>query len=194
MIKTLHPNIDNPKVWQNFKAGDVEAFNQIYKHNYKLLYNYGYNIFADKDFIKDNLQELFFEIWRDKANLGDVKSIKFYLIVSFRRKVLYNLNKQRKVLRKNVDYSQHTLEPYNESYEQDLIERHMEKVQHRYITQIIQTLPERQKEAIYLKFYQDLSYQEIMEVMSLKYQTVRDLIYKALKTLRKRAAFEKIAL
>jgi len=194
MIKTLPQQIDDPKVWQEFKAGNIRAFNQIYNQYYKIIYNYGYNIFADKDFIKDNLQELFFEIWRDKANLGDVKSIKFYLLISFRRKVLYNLNKQRKALKKNVDYTQQELEPYNESYEQGLIDRHLQKVQHQYITQIIQTLPERQKEAIYLKFYQDLSYQEIMEVMSLKYQTVRDLIYKALKTLRKRAAFEKIAL
>lgn len=193
MTKSLPTDLPDNKLWQEFKKGNIEAFNLIYKKNFKLLFSYGYNIFADKDFIKDNLQELLFEIWRDKKNLGDVRSIKVYLLISFRRKVLYNLNKHRKILQKDNDLK-NQYQTYSSPYEETLIEHQRTAAQSAYVKQLLEQLPARQKEAIFLRYYQDLPYDEIMKIMSLKYQTVRDLIYKAIKSLRLKTSQEKITL
>ena len=184
--------LDDLGLWQSFKKGNIAAFNLIYKRNYRSLYNYGYSIFPDKEFVKDNLQELLFEIWRDKKNLGDVKSIKVYLIISFRRKLLYNLNKNRKQIRKNEEMINEN--NYSESHEDIMIQRQQEKMQSDYVDQLLAELPSRQKEAIHLRYFQELPYEEIMSIMQLKYQTVRDLIYKAIKTLRKKTKVEKAIL
>ena len=50
----------------------------------------------------------------------------------------------------------------------------------------IEQLSNRQKEIIYLKFYNGLSYEEISAVTQLKYQSVRNLFSVALKELRKK--------
>ena len=45
-------------------------------------------------------------------------------------------------------------------------------------------LPERQKEAIYLKYYNNLSGQEIADIMNINHQSVRSTLAKALNNLR----------
>ena len=46
-------------------------------------------------------------------------------------------------------------------------------------------LSKRQKEAVYLKYYSGLDYEDIGEVMDINYQSTRNLIFNALKSLRK---------
>ena len=52
------------------------------------------------------------------------------------------------------------------------------------ITQALNQLSKRQKEAIYLKFYTEMDYQQIAEIMQLNYQSVRNLVHASLKKLR----------
>jgi RNA polymerase sigma-70 factor (ECF subfamily) len=46
-------------------------------------------------------------------------------------------------------------------------------------------LSPRQREIIYLKFHQNLSYDEISEIMHINYQAARNLIYQSIKMLKK---------
>lgn len=46
------------------------------------------------------------------------------------------------------------------------------------------TLSPRQKEAIYLKFVSNLSYEEISKVMQMNYQSARNLVFRGLEKLR----------
>ena len=46
-------------------------------------------------------------------------------------------------------------------------------------------LSKRQREALYLRFFDGFSYERIAEVMSLNTQSIRNLIFNALKVLRK---------
>jgi RNA polymerase sigma factor (sigma-70 family) len=45
-------------------------------------------------------------------------------------------------------------------------------------------LSNRQKEIIYLKYYQNLSYEEVSEIMNINYQVARNLLYQAIKSLK----------
>ncbi|GAA4457017.1 sigma-70 family RNA polymerase sigma factor [Nibrella saemangeumensis] len=176
---------DDVLLWKRFKEGSQEAFSRIYFAHYRTLYNYGYNLFADRDFLKDTLQEFFLDLWQDREHLADVQSVRFYLLVSIRRKILYNLKKHRREPLFSVDdeAENYTSAPSPES---DLILEETEQHTHSELTKELNRLPLRQKEAIYLKYFQDLSYPEITEVMQLQYQTVRDLIYKGIKNLREK--------
>jgi RNA polymerase sigma factor (sigma-70 family) len=49
---------------------------------------------------------------------------------------------------------------------------------------LLNKLPKRQKEIIYLRFYQDLEVSEIVEIMEINAQSVYNLIHKALANLR----------
>src|SRR5690625_7520840 len=45
-------------------------------------------------------------------------------------------------------------------------------------------LPERQKEVLFLKYYNGMSYDEIEEILAINYQSIRNHIYRALQKLR----------
>ena len=49
---------------------------------------------------------------------------------------------------------------------------------------LLNKLPPRQKEVLYLLFYQDMSYEDIATVMQMNYQSARNLVHRALKLLR----------
>ena len=46
-------------------------------------------------------------------------------------------------------------------------------------------LTNRQKEIVYLKFYQNLGYDEISEIMNINYQVARNLLHQAVKAMKK---------
>ena len=46
-------------------------------------------------------------------------------------------------------------------------------------------LTKRQKEIIYLRFYEGLSYDEIETIVQVNYQTIRNCVYEAIKVLKK---------
>jgi RNA polymerase sigma factor (sigma-70 family) len=45
-------------------------------------------------------------------------------------------------------------------------------------------LSRRQQEIVYLRFFQNLSYEEISDVMDINYQVARNLLYQSIKALR----------
>ena len=52
------------------------------------------------------------------------------------------------------------------------------------ITELLNQLPKRQKEVIYLHYFEDMDYNQIAEIMSINYQSVLNLTQKALQKLR----------
>ena len=53
------------------------------------------------------------------------------------------------------------------------------------VLQALDQLSNRQKEIIYLKFYQELNYDEVSEIMNINYQAARNLLYQSIKSLKK---------
>ena len=161
--------------------GDMKAFETIYHRFYRRLYNYGYTIFADKEVIKDCLHELFLELWERRSRLSEVGNIHYYLLVSFRRRIIHSLNS-----RKRFDQAMASEPPeLSESSAEDrFIESERQFIFSARFRATFRKLPLRRREAIYLRYYQRLSYSQISETMEIQYQTVRDLISKGIKTLR----------
>lgn len=81
-VSTIHDGED-AIVWEKFKSGKQAAFVYIYNTYFQMLMNIGCQLTKDKSLVKDCIQDLFIELISRRSNLGDVKSIKLYLIKSF---------------------------------------------------------------------------------------------------------------
>jgi RNA polymerase sigma factor (sigma-70 family) len=64
------------------------------------------------------------------------------------------------------------------------VEKETEASLHSKLASLLNELPARQKEAIYLRYYEDMEYKQIAEIMNVNYQSVLNLIQKALNKLR----------
>jgi RNA polymerase sigma factor (sigma-70 family) len=169
-------------LWMSFKQGNKAAFAKIFKKYYSDLFYYGVKLVSDEDLVKDELQELFADLWNKRQNLSDITHIKAYLIKSFRRKVLKTISNNRKISIVEIDETQEI--EFQMSIEDLMIKNEQDNIDLNQLRTSIESLNKTQKEIIYLKFYNDLDYQDIAEITGLKYQSIRNSMHKALKMLR----------
>ncbi|WP_338877420.1 sigma-70 family RNA polymerase sigma factor (plasmid) [Spirosoma sp. SC4-14] len=174
---------DDEALWKTFIKGDETAFEQLFTKYYSILFQYGRKFSPDTEFVKDALQELFTELWQRRTFLSQTPSVRNYLYKSLRRKML-RLSGNRPVsteLTEEVNQFTVTLSP-----EQLLMDDENSDQQRQQMSHWLSFLTPRQQEAIYLRFYHDMDYDEIASVMAVTNHAARNLIYEALKLLRSR--------
>lgn len=172
-------------LWDMLRAGSGEAFEQIFRHYYPSLLNYGLRFNKDDEEVKDCIQILFMNIWERKAFLGNSDSIRNYLLASLRRLILRRAKANPMTIALDDDDSIFHVEL---SAEMKMIHDQTLKENVISLQNAIQNLPARQKEALYLRFYNDQSFGEIALIMNISTRAVYKLIYKALDALNEELA------
>jgi RNA polymerase sigma factor (sigma-70 family) len=167
--------------WQQFCAGDKNAFGEIAEWNYTALHHYGTRFTSDRDLIKDCIQDLFLELWEKRGKLDHVVSIKPYLFQSLRNNLLRRVKKQSLFsgITHQDDFPEDGL-----SAESSWISSETDQHTSALLKNGIELLPKRQREALYLRYYENLSYDEIGEVMGLQRQAVANYLQYGIQKLR----------
>ena len=175
-------------LWSSFKRGDKEALSVIYRTYIRTLYNYGTRLTHDDGLVEDCIQDLFIEIWRNRAHLSDTDSIKYYLFRALRRKIARRCNQ----LNKHVQPGQLPGEYEGEAvapYESEWVLEEAASARKEHLQKAITHLTKRQKEILFLRYYENLSHQEIASIMVLTPQAVYNLIHKTLAALKQHLAY-----
>ncbi|MDP4709830.1 MAG: sigma-70 family RNA polymerase sigma factor, partial [Saprospiraceae bacterium] len=118
-------------------------------------------------------------------------TLRAYLFTAFRRMLL---RRQKTIdTRKNIlDQIAVNEPPVQFTIEELSMEQEGATLRQEMIADTLNKLPARQREVVYLKYFNDMSLQEIAEVMSITYQGVANTLYKAFVALRKDAGLLKI--
>jgi len=169
-------------LWQQLKSGDKAALQSIYQQHVKMLLRYGRKISRDEQLVEDCIQDLFIELWKNRATIGQTDAIGKYLVVSLRRKIIRQITKTQKVYSNN-EPEEHQFEAEFD-IENQLIGAELNAEQSAKLKTALSKLSKRQQETLYLKYHADMDYKEIAEAMDINYQSVRNLVFNALKTLR----------
>lgn len=169
-------------LWQAFKNGDRDAFAKIYKLFIEDLLSYGYRVTNDRQLIRDSIQDLFLHLWHTRENLTDTDSIRFYLYVSLRNRILRNIEKHNHTSIDTQDLFENIIGVL--SVEDELITNEQYSEQIIQLKRALQQLPKRQQEIIQLRYYHDFSFEEIAEMMQINNQSVRNLLHRAITELR----------
>lgn len=178
--------LPDEELWHRFTQGHEPAFEQLFTRFYPKLYQYGRKFSPDTEFIKDAIQELFTELWQRRTHLGLTPAVRQYLYKSLRRKMLRlaGSGPVTSPLTDEADQFAVGLSP-----EQTLLADEDSAQQHQQLERWLSLLTPRQREALYLRYHQDMDNDEIAAVMNVGNHAVRNLIYEALKLLRTRYLF-----
>lgn len=168
-------------IWNRFRKGDDKALSVIYADYAGSLYLYGQKITANKAVIEDALHDLFLDLIRNRKSIGETGNIQFYLLKAFRRKLTRLLKRES---RYSDDQLRESLFDVRYSAEQEMIVEESRIRTAKSLVQAIEKLSPRQKEAIYLKFQKELDYHEIAEILGMRIDASRNLIYRAVKSLK----------
>jgi RNA polymerase sigma factor (sigma-70 family) len=180
MGREYHINSDT-LLWSDFIKGNEDAFRLIYNNHVQSLFKYGCNFTQDEALVKDCIHDIFVDLSRNRSGLGTTNNIKLYLFKSLKRKIIRSLSKSG--IFGTLD-SEKLPFHYIISVEDELVENESEQQRYQQLDKAMLTLSPRQKEAIYLKFVSDLSYEELGKVMKLDYQSARNLVFRGLEKLR----------
>ncbi|MCK8493863.1 MULTISPECIES: RNA polymerase sigma factor [Spirosoma] len=175
-------------LWDDFLNGNKAAYAYLYGKYAKTLYNYGYKIAQNREMTEDCLQDLFLTILETRERLGRTDSIKFYLMRALRRDIVRKLTREQR-----FDHELDTLDFKIEFYyEPTWLDAQISQEQSTLLLHELNSLPARQKEALFLKYFDNLSYEEIAGVMGIEQSSVYKIVYKAIASLQKRMALHTI--
>lgn len=177
------PGVNEQLLWQRFRAGDRQAFAQIYEQYARRLLSYGRKITSDNQRIEDAIQDLFIELWKSHENLSPTTSIRFYLFRALRNKLSrYRFDQPLS----DGDSNESTIPESMLSlpFEAAWIAREEETAQVASLQQAINQLSKRQQEVIHLRYYQHFNSRQVAEMMGINEQSVRNLLHTALRSLK----------
>jgi RNA polymerase sigma factor (sigma-70 family) len=186
----LHPSaaisrdsFSDEVLWNSFKTGNELALSVLYRKYVQQLYAYGMHTAHSREMVTDCLQELFLRLWKNRDTIGNVKEARPYLFKSFRRLLINEITTRRKEYAPMPDENAFGFIP---SIESTLIDAESREEMLQQLRNCVQSLTRGQREVIYLKFFNDLSYQEISDITEIQVDSVYNLVSKTIDLLRKK--------
>lgn len=167
------------EAWMQLLEGEKNALMALYDLCYDTMYRYGQRIVRDRSTIEDCIQEIFLELWEKKNSLPVVVFVKPYLLKIVKRKLI-RINNLKVT---EVDNSE-AVHGLIESIEDILIaEENTNAISNR-LQRAISHLTKRQREIIALKFFNELSYNEIADFTGLSQRRIYNLVHESVRQLR----------
>jgi RNA polymerase sigma-70 factor (ECF subfamily) len=181
--KFEYDNLNPEELWIKLCNGDIEALTALFNNNFDSLYSYGYRIVSNTDLVRDSIQEVFYNLWKYRNNLNQPDSVEAYLFISLRRQLL---RKKKNIKRREDVDKKYFSEEFDVllSYQvwQEALDLEEEKKEA--LKEAIANLTPRQREVIYLKYFEGLSTRELAEILQIRAQSIYNLVHDALENLR----------
>ena len=166
--------------WENIESGSKEDYSEAYIFYYKKLYNYGRKFTDDIAMIEDSISEIFISIWTNRQNLHAIHSPQSYIFTSFRNNIFQKI-KSAKFIQLS-ETGQETEIQF--SVDNIIIQKETDTALKHQLERALQQLTHRQREAIFLRFYEGLSYIEIAGIMDISVKATYKLVARALSELK----------
>nr|WP_321358033.1 sigma-70 family RNA polymerase sigma factor [uncultured Draconibacterium sp.] len=173
-------NKQDNKIWKDFKAGHHSAFTLIYNQHIDLLYAYGTKICGDDNLVKDCIQEVFIKLFERRDQIRNLGSIKFYLFRSLKNALIDSLSSSQRMrgVSENIEFG---IEYSAEKY---WIDNEIGDSQKKRIQNALNKLTSKQKEIIYLRYNQGLSFDQIGDILGVNAGSAKKQTYRTLGKLR----------
>lgn len=176
--------------WTHFKKGNQESFRRIYDFFFDRLYRYGMKITSETELVEDCIQDLFLKLYSNRENLSETNQLEFYLLKSLKFTVYQKLRQQSKIQNQCLQLDSFDLELAVDAENSE--EVNAARIQT--VTATINKLTPAAKEILYLKFYSNLTYQEIGELMGIEPDSAKKQVYRIIKRLKETAGEKSLEL
>lgn len=171
-------------IFTKLKKGDEEAFSFFYKYYINDLYSYGKSLCIDDEYVMDAIQDVFLKVFFNKPQLYSVEHFKYFLLKSLKNR-LYDLFKSKYF----SDATDIKGDIFNFSIKTTVLDEIIEEEDRMIIQQkverLLNILSPQQKEAVYLRYIQELDYEQISEIMEKNETSVRKLVSSAIHKIRR---------
>ncbi len=172
---------DEQELWRGTVNGEKVALKKLYNLYADKLFNYGSQFTHDRELCVDIVHDVFLQIIQHGKKLGVPQSVKFYLMATYRRKLVKALNRNNKISYAD-EYDRK--DGFNLAFDPNLVflAESLSSERKRKIEAAMRQLCPRHREVITLHFFEGLPYEEMAEILNFSHvKSARNLLYKALK-------------
>ncbi|MFN4245844.1 MAG: RNA polymerase sigma factor [Brevinematia bacterium] len=150
------------------------AFVLIFKKYQSFVYDFGRTLGIPKSDISDFVQEVFIKLYKhiNKFNPNKKFFPWFYSII--RNQAYSFIKKVKRQKDSDLEIREYTTNPYEFSIETINLVR-----------EIISELPEKEREILFLRYYQELSVDEISEILNCSKRNIYYIIDKAIEKIKR---------
>ena len=169
------------QLWNDFRTGDEDSYTNLMKIFTNPMFRYGIRFVRNEDFVKDCIQDIFFELWNRRDKIRQAESVKAYLFKALRLRIFRERSKweSSEALDDNYEFV------IEFDIEANIIKQEVSQEICLKLHKILGNLPKRQKEIMYLRFFEGMDQDKIAEIMGLNRQSVYNLLHESIIRLRK---------
>jgi RNA polymerase sigma-70 factor (ECF subfamily) len=161
------------------KNDDRDAFAEIYKRYWTVMYMHTQKMIRDEDDARDIVQEVFTSLWIKKQSINSDINLAGYLFISTKNKVL-DLMARKKVRLEYLD----SLATFADATNNQTLKRIEEQEIMDALDREIAQLPPKMKQIFEMRIHQHCTYKEIADELNISDKTVKKQISNAIKVIR----------
>ena len=161
------------------KEGDESAFRIVFDLYSSKLYAFSYRFLKEKEPCQEVVQEVFLNLWINRAKLDNQYPIAPYLYTITRRLTL-NVLRHVATSQSAMDKMWLNVKKVSNETEEEVFLEDLS----RFTEQVLSKMPKQQQLIFRMSRHQELSYDEIAEELNISRNTVKNHLVAALKTLR----------
>lgn len=190
---TQNYTIDDKDLLRRFCAGDEVAFNEIVKQNKDGLYGFIKRFVIYADLVEDVFQETFLQLYMSRKTFDAERPIKPWLFTIAANKAKDLLRKRKRDNSISVgiiaDASEATVDDIFNSFTSDdetPADLSIKAETQDNVRQLIETMPENLREILILAYFEQFSYKQMSDILSIPIGTVKSRLHSAVSHFSKK--------
>lgn len=172
-------------VIEKWRSGDIEAFEALFQQYYKLVFKTAYLMVGSKEEAEDVLQEAFVAMWRSRKTFDPDKGKLTTWLCRITVNQCNSRRRMKSVASVSLDEAKNDgfdLPDTSAQLPDELCTKHWEYEQ---VLKAIGSLDGKHRAAVILRYFGDLSYEEIAQVLDIPLGTVKSRLSQALRMLHR---------
>jgi RNA polymerase sigma-70 factor (ECF subfamily) len=167
-------------------GGDTAAFQQLIERHQTLVAGTIARMLGSNSEVEDVAQQVFLRVWKSAARYVPRAKFTTWLLKITRNLVFNELRRSKRQAHVPIQAESEEIIPLRDETIQapdaSLLEAELQKA----IEEAIGKLPETQRMALVLRRYEELSYEEIADVLELSVPAVKSVLFRARSDLREK--------
>lgn len=170
------------ELWTRLLKGDKVAFEELYHRYYSPLFGYALRLNFDEEVIKDCLQDMFVKIYMNHSSLPALSYVKSYLYRTLTNALLDSSKAARSRSLPLDDYVDIATDDTGLMRIFETNDSDLRKVL--LLKKGFQQLSSKQRNAIYFRFIQDFSWEELADMFEMSSHSCMNLVGRSVTKLR----------
>jgi len=171
-----------PDLTKNWQKGDMVAFETLFRQYEKLVFKTAYLITGNREAAEDILQEVFISVWRSRHTYDPSKG----KLTTWLHRITVNQCSREKARKAPaaVSLEEKDIDLPEMKYKSQPEDMLVNKMEYDRLLRAMDALDVKHRSVLVLRYFNDLSYQEIAEALEIPLGTVKSRLNQLLKYLK----------